>query len=196
MNRNKTYFEILTGILLGMILGALLFPQSAWGAEILQIRIGESVTDDISHPDGKEIEEAASYLSENKIVIPAEIKELCKQYGKEYNICPEILMAVCWVESNCRPEISNSSGNCHGIAQINAGSHRKRMTRLGVNDLFNADENIHVSADYLSELLQENEIEKSLSLYNGVNSESTSYSRKVLKIAHYLECVHWKGGCE
>ena len=188
---NKTYFEILTGVLLGMIIAAFLFPAEAWGAEVLQIRTGETVTDDLSHPDCKEIEEATSYLSENKIVIPADIKESCIQYGKEYNICPEVLMAVCWVESHCTAEISNASGTCHGIAQIHAGSHRKRMAKLGVNDLFNADENIHVSADYIAELLITNDLETSLCLYNGVNASSTSYSRKVLKIAHYLEVVHW-----
>jgi hypothetical protein len=65
------------------------------------------------------------------------------------------------------------------------------MSKLGVSDLFNADENIHVSADYIAELLIENDLETSLCIYNGVNSTSTSYSRKVLKIAHFLEVVHW-----
>ena len=181
---------------MGMIIGALTLPKEAWAAEVLIIPEGTSVIDDISHPDGKEIEEATSYISENKIVIPADIKEICNQYGKEYNICPEILMAVCWVESHCTAEISNASGSCHGIAQIHAGSHKRRMAKLGVSDLFNADENIHVSADYIAELFIENDLETSLCLYNGVNSNSTSYSRKVLKIAHSLEVVHWKGGNE
>ena len=188
---DKQYFGLLIGLLMGMIIGALTLPKEVWAAEALVVPTGTTVIDDISHPDGKEIEEATSYLSENHIVIPAEIKETCKQYGKEYNICPEVLMAVCWVESNCKPEISNASGSCHGIAQIHAGSHRKRMSKLGVSDLFNADENIHVSADYIAELLIENDLETSLCLYNGVNASSTSYSRKVLKIAHYLEVVHW-----
>ena len=176
---------------MGMIIGALTLPKEVWAAEALVVPTGTTVIDDISHPDGKEIEEAVSYLSENHIVIPAEIEEVCKRYGKEYNICPEVLEAICWVESNCIAEISNASGTCHGLAQINAGSHRKRMSRLGVNDLFDIEGNILVACDYLSELLQEHDLESSLCLYNGVNSDSTSYSRKVLKIAHYLEVVHW-----
>ena len=183
------FFWLLVGILAGMIIGFLTIPQTVWGA-VLQVPTGTSVIDDISHPDAKEIEEATSYLSENRIVIPAEIEELCKKYGKEYDICPEILMAVCWVESNCKPEVSNPSG-CHGLMQIKTGSHRKRMAKLGVNDLFDIEGNVNVGADYLAELLTENELERSLCLYNGVSANSTGYSRKVLKIAHYLEVVHW-----
>lgn len=183
------FFWLLVGILAGMIIGFLTIPQTVWGA-VLQVPTGTSVIDDISHPDTKEIEEATSYLSENRIVIPAEIEELCKKYGKEYDICPEILMAVCWVESNCIEDIDNSQG-CKGLMQVKHSCHRARMERLNCTDLHNAEENIKVGTDYLAELLETNDIRLSLALYNGHTNVNAGYINKVLKIAHYLEVVHW-----
>lgn len=183
------FFWLLVGILAGMIIGFLTIPQTVWGA-VLQVPTGTSVIDDISHPDAKEIEEATSYLSENRIVIPAEIEELCKKYGKEYDICPEILMAVCWVESNCIEDIDNSQG-CKGLMQVKHSCHRARMERLNCTDLHNAEENIKVGTDYLAELLETNDIRLSLALYNGHTNVNAGYINKVLKIAHYLEVAHW-----
>lgn len=183
------FFWLLVGILAGMIIGFLTIPQTVWGA-VLQVPTGTSVIDDISHPNTKEIEEATSYLSENRIVIPAEIEELCKKYGKEYDICPEILMAVCWVESNCIEDIDNSQG-CKGLMQVKHSCHRARMERLNCTDLHNAEENIKVGTDYLAELLETNDIRLSLALYNGHTNVNAGYINKVLKIAHALEVVHF-----
>ena len=183
------FFWLLVGILAGMIIGFLTIPQTVWGA-VLQVPTGTSVIDDISHPNAKEIEEATSYLSENRIVIPEEIEELCKKYGKEYDIGPEILMAVCWVESNCIEDIDNSQG-CKGLMQVKHSCHRARMERLNCTDLHNAEENIKVGTDYLAELLETNDIRLSLALYNGHTNVNAGYINKVLKIAHYLEVVHW-----
>lgn len=192
MNRsNKTYFEILIGILLGIIISVFLFPKEVWSAEpVLIVPNGTTVIEDLSHPNFQEVKEAEQYLSENRIVIPEYIKGYCKQYGKEYGICPEILMAICWVESNCIEDIDNSQG-CKGLMQVKHSCHRARMERLNCTDLHNAEENIKVGTDYLAELLETNDIRLSLALYNGHTNVNAGYINKVLKIAHALEVVHF-----
>lgn len=188
----KMWAEILIGLLAGMIIGALTLPKEVWASEIvLQVPQGTTVIEDINTPTVNQIKEAEAWLSENRIEIPKEVKDYAKQYGKKYDICPEIIEAICWVESNCIAEVSNSSG-CHGLMQVKSSSHRKRMDRLNVTDLHDAESNIKTGTDYLAELLQDNEIEKALSLYNGQDKESTGYSRKVLKIAQALEIVRFK----
>ena len=89
-----------------------------------------------------------TYLSE-------EIQEACIKNGEEYNICPELLMAIIEKESRGNPDVEN--GSCKGLMQINIIFQKERMKRLGVKDIFSVDGNIHLGADYLAELISEND---------------------------------------
>ena len=71
---------------------------------------GQSIVEDINHPNTAEIDEAAAYLSENSVNVPPEIEALCIQYGKENGIAPELLEAICWKESRFQPDVVNASG--------------------------------------------------------------------------------------
>lgn len=84
-----------------------------------------------------------------------EIQETCVKYGEEYGICPEILMAIIEKESRGNPDVEN--GSCKGLMQINIIFQKDRMKRLGVKDIFSVDGNIHLGADYLAELISEND---------------------------------------
>lgn len=198
--RNKKHGWLLIGMLAGMIIGRLTIPDEVWGAEpVLIVAKGQTVVEDINHPNNTEIDEAAAYLSENSVNVPPEIEALCIQYGKENGIAPELLEAICWKESRFQPDVVNASGTCHGIAQIHRGSHRARMERLGVTDLYDPKENLQVCADYLKELFDQYEdVATVLELYNGDSSaasdpERTSgYAQKVINIAQALERAHWK----
>lgn len=198
--KNKKNGWLLIGILAGMILGRLTIPDEVWGAEpVLQVANGQTVIDDISHPNGQEIDEAMAYLSENSVNVPPEIEALCIEIGKVNGICPELLTAICWKESRFQADVVNASGTCHGIAQIHRGSHRQRMERLGVTNLYDPKENLQVCADYLKELFDQYEdVATVLEIYNGDGSaasdpERTSgYAQKVINIAQALERAHWK----
>lgn len=84
-----------------------------------------------------------------------DIQETCVKYGEEYGICPEILMAIIEKESRGNPDVEN--GSCKGLMQINISFQNDRMKILGVKDIFSIDGNIHVGADYIAELISEND---------------------------------------
>lgn len=135
---------------------------------------------------------ADTYLSE-------EIQDTCIKYGDEYGICPELLMAI--VETESSGHLKAENGSCKGLMQINVKWHKDRMERLGVEDIFDMDGNIHVGTDYLSELTEEYcDVGLVLDLYNG-NSKAfeyaesgkcSSYVKKVLKRSEELERKHEK----
>jgi len=185
--------KIITSILISFI-----FTQSVYGAEpVLQVMNGQTMIEDMTHPDTKEIEEANKYLSENHVYVPIEIEGVCEVYGKKYNIAPELLEAIIWKESRFTQYAVNASGTCKGLMQIHTGSHKKRMERLGVTDIFDVTSNIIVGADYLSELLQENDLETAIMLYNGdkrayEEGYTSSYVRKILEVSQALERSHFK----
>lgn len=196
--RNKKYGWLLVGILAGMILGRLTIPDEVWGAEpVLKIDNGQTVIDDLNHPNTREIEEAEAYLKENRVEVPADIEEFCIKYGKENGIAPELLEAIIWKESRFQPEAVNRS--CKGLMQVNTGCHKKRMDRLGVSDIYDPEGNIAVGSDYLRELFEANEDTATvLELYNGDGSAAadttrdSAYAKKVMAISNALERAHFK----
>lgn len=138
---------------------------------------------------------------DNDTYISEEIQEACIKYGEEYGICPELLMAMIEKESSGNPDAKN--GSCVGLMQVNKAFHKERMERLGVDDLTDIDENIHVGTDYLYELFVEYEdCGLVLDTYNG-NSKAeyyaqngilSSYAKKILERSAELESIHMKKG--
>ena len=123
----------------------------------------------------------------------------CYEIGNQYNICPELLMAVIEKESSGQSDARN--GNCIGLMQISSIWHQNRMMRLGATDLYCERDNILVAADYLSELFQKyKEPSLVLDIYNG-NSNAmrnyecgviSDYAGKILERASELERLHGK----
>ena len=91
--------------------------------------------------------------------VPEDIKAAAEEYGEEYGICPELIMAICYEESRFTPGIINRSGKNYGLMQINPNFNTARMQRLGItkDNLLTVRGNILVGADLLSELFQESE---------------------------------------
>lgn len=196
--KNKKYGWLLVGILAGMILGRLTIPDTVWGAEpVLKLDNGQTIIEDMNHPNTQEIEEAEAYLKENHVEVPKDIEEFCIKYGKENGIAPELLEAIIWKESRFQPEAVNKS--CKGLMQVNTGCHKKRMDRLGVSDIYDPEGNIAVGSDYLRELFEAHEDTATvLELYNGDGSAAadqtrdSAYAKKVMAISTALERSHWK----
>ena len=84
--------------------------------------------------------------------IPEEIKEICERVGAEFDICPELLEAICYHESRFDPKVKNK--NHYGLMQINVKIHKDRIEKYEYTaaDMFEAEPNIRVGADLLAEL--------------------------------------------
>ena len=105
--------------------------------------------------------------------------EYCCQIGNQYNICPELLMAVIEKESSGMSNATN--GGCVGLMQVSARWHQERMLRLGATDLYCERDNILVAADYLSELFQKyKEPSLVLDIYNGNSKAMWNYENGVI----------------
>ena len=82
------------------MLFTILFATPVYAQEpVLQVLNGQTVIEDMTHPNNAEIAEAEKYLSDNHVDIPAEIEKLCDKYGKMNNIAPELLEAIIWKEA-------------------------------------------------------------------------------------------------
>lgn len=155
----------------------------------------------VNNPEDAEREKALSYLSENAVEIPEDVEYWAEYYGEQYDICPEVLEAVCWVESRCTQDAQSPDKSCKGLMQIHVNSHRARMQKCDVQNIFGIRENIKVGADLLNELQADTDITEALCLYNGdtegakryrETGKASRYSRKVLEISEALERAHNK----
>ena len=131
--------------------------------------------------------------------IPLDVRIACDVWGAHYNICPELLEAIAYHES--RYDANAVNGTCKGLMQINTTAHQDRITRLGVSDLMDANQNVKVAADYLAELFAEHEdVCIVLGLYHGEsgaigranNGNLSSYVCAILEKSEQLERSHGK----
>ena len=133
------------------------------------------------------------------IVIPQEVQESCEHWGEEYEICPELLEAMCWHETRCRANLEN--GGCIGITQINPKYHKESMNLLGIDDLYDEDQNIQLCAYTIRQFADEEEdLYCVLMMWNSGSTKGkklfnegkyTSYAKKVSEEAHELEIQHY-----
>ncbi len=137
---------------------------------------------------------AATVKAEEKVEVPEEIREISEELGSQYNICPELIQAICWRESRFREDAEGTG--CIGIMQVAEKWHKERMKRLGVTDLKDARQNMTVAVDYLSELVKDGEdMEEALMRYHGESNieqklesgEMSEYVEQILEISAILE---------
>lgn len=130
--------------------------------------------------------------------ISVEAQVSCYEYGKMYDICPELLMAMIEAESSGNPNAEN--GDCKGLMQISERWHTVRMAEIGADDIWSETDNIHIGANYLRELFNRYEdVALVLMVYNGEsdavekaeNGYISDYARKILDRSAELE--RWKG---
>lgn len=137
---------------------------------------------------------AQAEQAKSNLEVPEEVVWISKELGGEYNICPELIQAICWKESRFQPDAEN--GGCIGIMQICPKWHKDRMERLKVTDLADTRQNMLVGIDYLAELAEDGEdIAKVLMTYHGESNvdkklnrgEISSYADDILEISAELE---------
>lgn len=131
--------------------------------------------------------------------IKAEYQEHIVEIAGEYNICPELIMAIVEHESSGNPEAKN--GSCKGLMQVSSKWHKDRMQNLGVSDLHDPYSNILTGTDYLAELFEKHEdIAMVLMTYNGSSDAAkraetgnyTRYATSIMARAEELERLHGK----
>lgn len=140
-----------------------------------------------------------AYAEEEETFISQTAYEACVEYGDEYGICPEFIMAIIERESCGQPDVEN--GSCKGLMQVSVKWHKDRMERLGVTDIFDERSNILVGTDYLSELFEKYEDPATvLMVYHGEknavkkseNGKISKYAQGILKRSEELEKLHKK----
>lgn len=126
-------------------------------------------------------------------------QKACVDYGREYGICPELLMAVIEKESYGDPNAKN--GTCTGLMQISSRWHADRMKKLGVSTLYSERGNVHVGADYIAELMEDSgDMALALMVYHGESDaqkkydrgQISSYASGILERSAQLERIHGK----
>lgn len=133
--------------------------------------------------------------AQEQVSIPDDVQEYCIKYGEEYEIAPSLLMAICWQETRCRANLSN--GGCKGMCQINERFHKDEMELLGLDNLYDAEQNIQLCAYIIKELSAENDdLYYVLMCYNcgstrGKNlyyeGKYTKYAKQVSRISAEIE---------
>ena len=93
--------------------------------------------------------------AEEQVIVPEDVKEISEELGQAYNICPELIQAICWRESRFQTDAEN--GGCIGIMQVSQRWHKDRMDKLGVTDLMDPKQNMEVAVDYLADLVEDEE---------------------------------------
>lgn len=99
-----------------------------------------------------------SYIpTEEETGVPSEIYSEAQIVGDEFNICPELLLAIAERESQYKEDATN--GVCLGLMQINTKAHRQRFVDAGWSaaDWSDSYKSLYVAASYLSELFEEYE---------------------------------------
>lgn len=214
MKKNNTmWVAVLLAILLGIACGCLHAYSTATHKAQKDTFSGQMTnrTVDTLKAEFEPIREPQAYSSEEILTvteivddgIPSEVKEYAEKYGAEYCICPELIEALAYQESRFIPDVVSADGACVGICQINQKCHRARMKRLGVTDLTDAEQNIHVACDYLAEILTEHEdIAETLYIYNGhqtglkryqeTGEVESAYVREILERSMDYERLHGK----
>lgn len=129
------------------------------------------------------------------IDVPQDVVEISEELGDRYDICPELIQAICFKESGLQSD-AESDGHI-GIMQVSTKWHKDRMDKLGVSDLFEPMQNMLVGTDYLAELIGKYEdVSVALMMYNGDSSaedvlagseEISAYADEILSISAELE---------
>ena len=143
-----------------------------------------------------------SYIpTEEETGVPEDIYQYAEVIGDEFNICPELLMALAERESCFQADAEN--GPCKGLLQVNATTHKQRFVDAGwsSSEWSDAYKNMYVGADYLHDLFEEYEdVGIVLGVYHGernavVKGKSgnlSSYVTKILERSAELERIHGK----
>jgi len=136
--------------------------------------------------------------TEEETGIPVEIYQDAEIIGNEFNICPELLLAI--AERESRFQAGAKNGSCKGLMQLNTACHKARFEEMGWSsqEWTNAYKNMWVAADYLADLFEKYEdVGVVLGVYHGESDavrrgqsgRLSSYVNKILERSEELERI-------
>lgn len=140
-----------------------------------------------------------SYIpTEEETGIPSDIYEYANIIGAEFDICPELLLAMAERESCFTATAEN--GACKGLMQVNAKTHSQRFEDAGwdSSEWSDAYKNMYVAASYLSDLFEQYEdVGIVLGVYHGesnavekgMSGNLSTYTTKILERSEELERI-------
>lgn len=150
----------------------------------------------LCHPITVDANSLSLIPTEEETGIPSDIYEEAQIVGNEFNICPELLLAIAERESRFQADAKN--GSCKGLMQLNTACHKARFEEMGWSsqEWTNAYKNMYVAADYLSDLFEKYEdVGVVLGIYHGESDavrrgqsgKLSPYVTKILKRSEELE---------
>jgi soluble lytic murein transglycosylase-like protein len=103
--------------------------------------------------------------------------------AKRYGLEPQIVKALIEEESGWCASAEGDNGQSIGLMQIQPRWHKERLTRLGITNLYDPEQNVTVGCDILSELLGKyGNYKDALSVYNSGSTEGgKAYAERILK---------------
>ena len=133
--------------------------------------------------------------------VPDEIYQDAEVIGHQFNVCPELLMAIAEHESRFTADAVN--GSCKGLMQLNLKWHKERFEEMqwDISEWDNPYINMYIAADYLKDLFDEYEdVGIVLGVYHGESGavkrgksgNLSSYVTKILERSEELERLNGK----
>lgn len=128
----------------------------------------------------EKIRHEVEQMEEDVLLSIAEL-DLIHSIAEEYDLPPELALAMMKVESNFNPNAKNKA--CHGLLQVSSLYH--------TSNLFDLKRNITASAGLMSELIDESDtLQQALGKYNyGVTGYEKYVSREGRFATNYSEKV-------
>lgn len=131
-----------------------------------------------------------TYINEQYV---SYVHDICE----EYNICPELIIAMIEAESDGRAGVISKSGAV-GLMQVVPKWHTDRMDRLGVTNIYDPYSNILVGVDYIAELASKyhdvpvvlmcyNEGEYGTAIERAERGEFSEYAKKIMHRSEKLQ---------
>lgn len=115
-------------------------------------------------------------------VAELEAEDHITKVAKQYRLDPSVVKALIEEESGWCASAEGDNGQSIGLMQIQPRWHKERLTRLGITNLYDPQQNVTVGCDILSELLNRyGNYEDALSVYNSGNTEDgKAYAERIL----------------
>ena len=108
--------------------------------------------------------------------IPEYIQKLCYEIGAEYDISPELLIAIIEQESSGRVNAVNKRTGCMGLMQLHPKYADYYLKKAGCSDPFNAEHNIRAGCEILKEKTKQyKHLPLVLMKYHGESNAKTKY---------------------
>lgn len=194
MKREERIRQLKCRIAMGISITTLLASSTAViGSTYRTIQEVDKV---LAEPMEREFEEEIAPEQYNTLVPEAYIPYVL-EIGQQYQVSPEVILAVIEAESSGAWEAVSSS-ECIGLMQIKPSFASERMKKLGVSNLFDPYSNILVGVDILAELFEKyhdlpvvlmayNEGEYSGAVEEADRGRYSEYALKVMQRAEELE---------